>query len=227
MGAAELLRGLALKTANAPEPAWTGRFHYVHTTGAHLRTNRFLSRTGESTVTGSVEQSERKQWIAADGSGRLLVTRQDVEMVPPSGDYGPGQLPGNFVTATDEDSLTAELTRLNPRTTTTAVIRTFQQVWNLQVVSPPLQRLLLLHLAKCADLEQTEAPREFAGRSGVAVAHVDDARHQQRFLTFDPDTGELIGAEELALAGARVPVPVPAVVSHTEWLCSDYRETTT
>lgn len=227
MRAAELLRDLALKAANAPEPPGSGRFHYVHTLNAHLRTNRFLRRSGESTITGAVEQSERQQWIAADGSGRLLVTRENADLVPPSGEYGPGQLPGHFITAADEDSLTADFARLEPKTTTAAVIKTFQRIWSLQVVTPPLQRLLLLHLAECADLESAETPREFAGKSGVVVTHVDDVRHRQRFLAFNPDTGELIGAEEFALTGARVPVPVPAVVSRTEWLCSGYRETTT
>lgn len=227
MEAGELLRDLAGKTANAPEPHGTGRYHYVHTIGAYVRTNRYLSRTGESTVTGTIEQSERKQWIAADGSGRLVVTQEGEEVVPPSGDYAPGSLPALFLTATDEASLAVELGKLNSKTTTSAIIKTFQQIWNLQVVTPALQRLLLLNLAKCTDLSVEPAPRNFAGKPGIAVTHLDQARHQQKFLIFSPETGELIGAQEIALEGARLPIPVPAVVSSTEWLNSGYRETTT
>jgi hypothetical protein len=226
MEATDLLRDLAKKTAHAPEPLGTGPYHYVHTTGSHLRTNRFLRRNGESTVTGAVEKFEREQWTSPDGSGRLVVTGADGKTIPPSGDFAPGQLASLRFNAIDEDALAAELGRLNAQTTTRAAMNSFRQVWNLQVVTPPLQRLLLLHLAKCADLVLEEASRDFAGRSGVAVSHIDRARHQRHLLAFVPETGELIGAEATALEGATVPVPVPAVVSSTEWLCSGYCETT-
>jgi hypothetical protein len=206
MGASELLRDLARKTAHAPEPPGVGRYHHVHTVGVYRRTNRFVSRTGESAVTNVVEHLERRQWIAPDGSGRLLVTRGEEVVVPPSGDYAAGQLVALFITATDETSFAGQFGRLMPKTTTAAVMKAFRQVWNLQVVTPPLQRLLLLHLAKCADLSVEEC-RDFAGRSGVAVSH---AGH---LLAFSPDTGELIGAEGTG-------------PSRTEWLCSGYCATT-
>ena len=76
MSAAELLRALAERTADAPEPPGSGRYHYVRTSGLYLHSKTFLSRSGESTTTGSVEPSERKQWIAPDGSGRIFVAEQ-------------------------------------------------------------------------------------------------------------------------------------------------------
>ncbi|WP_143138867.1 hypothetical protein [Lentzea waywayandensis] len=158
-------------------------------------------------MTSVVEHLERKQWIAPDGSGRLLVTQGEEVMVPPSGDYAAGQLSDLFITATDEASLAVQLGRLTSKTTTAAVMKAFRQVWHLQVVTPPLQRLLLLHLAKCVDLTVEDESREFAGRSGVVVSH---AGH---LLAFSPDTGELIGAEGSG-------------PSRTEWLRSGYRETT-
>ncbi|WP_439660373.1 hypothetical protein ACSHWB_02000 [Lentzea sp. HUAS TT2] len=220
MNAAELLRDLAEKAARAPEPGGTGPYHYVRTSSLSLNTRRFLSRTGESTITAAVEPSDREQWIADDGSGRLLVTRDGEVLVPPSNDYGPGQLPAHFIT--DEASLVAELGRFGEKTA--GVLKAFRQFWNLQVVTPALQRLLLLHLAKCAGLSAETL--EFAGRQTAAVTHLDGERHRRATLAFCPDTGRLIGAEEVALEGARVLVPVPAVVSRTEWLHSEYRETT-
>lgn len=203
--AAELLRDLAEKTADAPEPHGTGRYHYVHTKGAHLRTNRYLERSGASTITGSVEPFEREQWIAEDGSGRILVAK-DGRPVQPSGDYGPGELPAPFTTRPVPGAAPE-------------VMKAFVAIWSTQVVTPELQRLLLLNLAECAGLA-TET-RE----SGVAVAYVDRTRHHKHLLVFDEDTGALIYTEGTALEGARLPIPVPAVTSHTTWLESSYRET--
>jgi hypothetical protein len=56
------------------------------------------------------------------------------------------------------------------------------------------------------------------------VTHVDDDRHVRHLLAFDEETGALIGSEKFALEGARVPVPVPAVTSRTEWHYSGYDE---
>lgn len=222
--AADLLRDLAKRTAHAPAPPGTGRYHHVHTSGAHLRTNSVLSRTGSlSVANGTVEEFERRQWLAADGSGHVVVTR-DGEVVPPSGDHGPSELAALFITATDEASLAGKLAELNPQRTTRSTIRMFQRIWGMQVVPPALQRLLLLELAECAGLSREQAPREFAGRSGVAVTHVDNDRHVRHLLAFDEETGALIGTEVLALEGARVPVPVPAVTSRTEWHYSGYDE---
>ncbi|MEU0881854.1 hypothetical protein ABZ345_24850 [Lentzea sp. NPDC005914] len=215
--ATELLHALARKAASAPEPEGTGRYHYIHTRGVHLRINHYLRRSGENTITGSVEPYERHDWVAADGSGRILMTKEG-QPVQPSGDYGPGELAAQlFVTATDEDTLAAELTRFSSKTTTSAVMKAFEQVWHLQVVTPALQHLLLLHLAKCEGLSA----------EGTTVTHLDEERHRRKFLEFSPDTGMLLTAEEHALEGASLPISVPAVVSTTAWLYTGYRETTT
>ncbi|MET9630502.1 hypothetical protein ABZX92_23825 [Lentzea sp. NPDC006480] len=212
---ADLLRALAERTAHAPEPQGTGRYHYVHTKGVHLVVSHYLKRSGERTVTTrSVEPYERRDWMAADGSGRIEVTK-DSEFVQPTGDYGPGQLPGQLlITAADEATVEAGLNRLMRETTTSGVVKAVHQVWNLQVVTPALQRLLLLRLAKCADLAVDEP---------CAVTHVDDARHRRKQLAFCPETGMLLTAEELALEGSRI----QGVVSRTEWLYSGYCPATT
>ncbi|MEV6236398.1 hypothetical protein [Lentzea sp. NPDC051838] len=213
---AELLRDLAEKTANAPAPEGTGPYHYVHTKGVYLRISHYLQRSGGSTVTGEVEPYERHDWIAPDGSGRILMTEEG-QPVEPSGDFGPGELAAELlVTATDETSLKIELARFSEKTTTHTIMNTIQQIWKLQVVTPQLQRLLLLHLANCEDLAS----------ENTTVTHLDEERHRTRSLEFCPDTGMLRKTEEVALEGARLPIPVPAVVSRTEWLHSGYRETT-
>lgn len=211
--AAELLRDLAEKTLHAPEPQGSGRYHFVHTRGSHLHTKHFLRRSGERVVTGSIEPFERRQWIAEDGSGRLEVTREGV-LVQPTGDYGPGELTPPSVSGEMGGELTAR-----------AVVKAFRQVWLSRVVTPSLQRRLLLELAECTGLVAEPGVREFEGRPGVAVTYLDEARHVQELLAFDRGTGELIGAEAKALEGARLPVPVPAVVSRTVWLTTGYRET--
>ena len=190
MSAAELLRALAERTANAPEPPGSGRYHYVRTSGLYLHSKTFLSRSGESTTTGSVEPSEREQWIAPDGSGRIEVTRGG-ELVRPTGDFGVGKLAAIFIHATDDASLTAELARLSTKTSAAAIIKTFEQVWLSQVVPPALQRLLLRNLAQCPDLVPMDN----------AVTYLDVARKEQHLLTFAPETGALVSAETTSLEG--------------------------
>jgi hypothetical protein len=215
MSAAELLRELAERTAHAPQPPGSGSYHYVWTSGVYLLSKTFLSRSGESTTTGSVEPSEREQWIAPDGSGRLEVTRGG-ELVRPTGDFGPGELAAIFIDAADDASLTAELARLSTRTSARAIIKRFEQVWSSQVVPPALQRLLLRNLAECPDLAPVEN----------GVTYLDANRKRRHLLTFDPETGALVSTETTALEGADVPVSVPAVTSRTTWLLSGYCDAT-
>ncbi|MEU4801568.1 hypothetical protein [Actinosynnema sp. NPDC023587] len=220
--ASDLLRDLAGRTVHGPEPRGAGKYHYVHTSSTYLRRIQTL---GSREIQGSVDHEERRQWIAADGSGRLLVT-QDGRCVQPSGDFEPGRLPATFVTDTDPAALAAELRKGNPRGSTPAALTLFGRIWKNQVVPPALQRLLLLDLADCPDLSVGSAPRVFAARSGVAVGYVDEERHTRHLLVFDQETGALIGDDLVALDGAEVPVPTPAPISSTEWHSSGYSTTT-
>jgi hypothetical protein len=216
-GGTQLLRELAERTENAPQPEGTGRYHYVHTRGVHLHLSHYLRRSGGHTTTGAVEPYERRDWLAADGSGRIEVVK-DGELVQPTGDFGPGELPGHLLITAVDDTAAVLLELGKRQTTTTAVVHAFRQVWNLQVVTPALQRVLLLHLARCPDLS-VDGPN--------TVAHLDTARHRRRLLEFSGETGMLLRTEETAFEGAPIPIPTPAVVNRTEWLYSGYRETTT
>ncbi|WP_189156198.1 hypothetical protein [Lentzea pudingi] len=196
----------------------------MHTSSAYLHTVRKITRTGETTsLTGSVKRLERRQWIAADDSGRLLVT-EDGEAVQPTGDYPPGRLPAGFISSTDPAAVTAELRRRNPKGSTAAAMRTFGKIWHAQVVPPALQRLLLLDLATWPDM--SAATTSWGARPSESVTHVERERHLRHVLVFDPHTGALIGEETTALDGANVPIPTPAIISSTEWLLSGYSATT-
>ncbi|MDX3658298.1 hypothetical protein PV646_13405 [Streptomyces sp. ID05-26A] len=190
----------------------------MHTSSAFLHTVRKITRTRQTTsLTGSVERQERRQWITSDGSGRLLVTTNG-EAVQPTGDYPPGRLPAGFLSATDPAAVTAELRTRNPKGSTAAAMKTFGLIWHGQVVPPALQRLLLLDLATF--------PGMSAETTGESVTYVEQERHLRHVLVFDPRTGALLGEENTALDGATVPIPTPAIVSSTEWLLSGYSATT-
>lgn len=224
--ASDLLRNLAERTVNEPEPRGVGRYHYVHTSSSYLRVVHKVGRKVVGRVIrGSIEHLERRQWIASDGSGRLLVT-QDGESVQPTGDYPPGRLAAAFITTTDPVALTASLRMRNPSGSSSVAINIFTEIWNNQVVPSTLQRLLLLDLADYPDLSVESTAQDLADRTGVAVGHIDQERHTRRLLVFDQKTGTLIGADVTALAGAKVPIPTPAIISSTEWLLSGYSTTT-
>ncbi|MBM7772659.1 hypothetical protein JOD54_002863 [Actinokineospora baliensis] len=206
--ASDLLRHLAEVAARQPEPPGAGLYHYVHTAGAYLRTVRRVG--GE--ITGSVERMQRRQWIAPDGSGRLLVTL-DGEAIQPSGDYAPGRLAAVFITTADPTAVEAELRERNPSGDTAVAVKVFADIWKNQVVPPALQSVLLRHLAEYPDLESADS----------AVWHTGKER---RTLVFDHATGAVVGEDVTALEGAKVPIPTPASISATEWLHSGYTATT-
>lgn len=228
--ASDLLRTLAERTVHEPEPRGIGRYHYVHTSSSYLHTVRKVGRKGDSRgVRGSIEHLERRQWIASDGSGRLLVT-QDGESVQPTGHYPPGRLTTGFITTTDPVALAAELRKRNPKGSSSVAMNTFTTIWNNQVVPSMLQRLLLLDLAGYPDLSVQNTTQNATGGLAdgprVAVEHIDQERHTRHLLVFNQKTGALIGAEVIALDGANVPIPTPAIITSTEWLHSGYSTTT-
>jgi hypothetical protein len=226
VSAADLLRDLAEKTVYLPEPHGSGRYHYVHTSSSYLHTVRKITRSGKTTsLTGSIERVERRQWIASDDSGRLLVT-QDGKAVQPTGDYPPGRLQATFVSTTDPVAVTAELRTRNPKGSTAGAMKTFGQIWHGQVVPPALQRLLLLDLAAYPGMSAETTSWGASSRPGESVAHVEEERCLRHVLVLDHRTGALIGEETIALDGAAVPIPAPAIIKSTEWLFSGYSATT-
>jgi hypothetical protein len=225
--ASELLRNLADRTAHAPAPRGAGRYHYIHTSGWYLRIDSEVRRAlGTHSVLGAgIEHMERQQWIAPDGSGRLLVTK-DGQSVRPTGDYPPGGLWADFVITTDPAVLADEFRRSNPQGSVTKAISAFIEIWKNQVVPPALQRLLLRDLADHPGLSAEGATLDHIGRPGVAVSHIDHERCARNRLVFDQKTGVLIGADVTALDGSSVPTPTPAIISDIVWLAAGYSATT-
>jgi hypothetical protein len=206
MTAHDVLRALAERATHLPEPLGTGDYHYVHTRGRYRHS---ASHVDGRRIGSSVGERERRQWIAPDGSGRLLVTRHG-EQILPTGDYPPGGLSAGFLTTADPAALAAAIRERNPGGTTAGAFTAFVRTWNGQVVTTALHRALLLDLAEHQGLAEDGTVTDHAGRAGVAVSHVEDGRLTR--LVFDERTGALLGADR----GGSV----------TAWLRSGYTETT-
>ncbi|MBN9741594.1 hypothetical protein DMP23_10820 [Amycolatopsis sp. A1MSW2902] len=202
---AEIVRLLAERTVFAAAPRGTGRYHYLRKSGWAGHSDRTASGR---VLSASTRFFEREDWIAADGSGRLLVT-QDGTPVRPSGYFPPGGLMGDFLRGRDLPSVSAELRR---RISPAGVVKAFNTVWLTQVVTPELQRLLLLWLADQPGLvlEDAEVP-------GVVVSAPDSARAGTRQLVFDSETGMLLQTRDVDGA---------TVSGCTRWLESGYTEST-
>jgi len=199
MTADDLLRALAERAAHLPTPPGGGVYHHVHSRGRYTRTAFHIDGRG---LGSSVEERERRQWIAPDGSGRLLVTRGGEEVLP-TGDYPPGGLSAEFLTATDPAVLAAAIRDRNPKGTTAGAITAFVRTWNTQVVTAAVQRALLLDLAAHPDLTLDGPVTDHAGRPALAVSHAEGGG-----LVFDEETGAPLGAQR----GSSV----------TAWLSSSY-----
>lgn len=218
-----LLKDLAAKAAHQPEPSGTGPYHFVHTRGWYLTTS---STTDGHEYNGRVEPVDRQQWIATDGSGRLLVTSNGAIQTPPSGDYAAGVLHTNFLTADSAASLRAELNE-NHRSfgTADAWLGVIKDTWNGQVVTPALQAAMLEGLAQQHGVVVDGMTTDRDGRTGIAVSAIDSrpgAPAARYVLILDTHTGMALDYEEIALAAGGRPIQVPATVGYTVWLSSGY-----
>ena len=173
----------------------------------------------------STEFYDRQQWIAPDGSGRLLVT-QGKRVIPPSGHYSAGQLFGDFLNANDLPTITAQLRQRSSRGSTAGAMRSFATVWQGQVVPPALQRLLLLFLAQEHDLVVDGPIVDRLGRSGIALSHVEPVQHIRRRLVFDERTGMLLASQNITEDGTSEGVAIPTITNCTMWLDTGYSTNT-
>jgi hypothetical protein len=208
------LTHLADLAATQPPPPGTGPYNYVRTKSWNLSTDM---NTRMEILAAHIAVTDREQWAATDGSGRLAIT---VDGKPSSltGNYAPGTMLGNFVT-----SLT-DLKHRNPRATTAgAWIQLIKATWSDQTVTPALQAGLLRTLAGRPGLTLTGTTTDRAGRPGIAVSAQTPGL--RRTLILSPDTGMLLDYEEVTLAAGALPIRTPATTGYTLWLATGYRAT--
>ncbi|WP_072477590.1 hypothetical protein [Amycolatopsis australiensis] len=173
----------------------------------------------------STDFLDRRQWIAPDGSGRLLVIQGETA-VRPSGYYPPGGLPADFLTAADLPTIAGRLQGKSRRESTASVMKSFTTVWQTQVVSPELQRLLLLCLAQQPDLTVESAIEDRLGRSGVAISHIDTDRHVRHRLLLHEENGMLLTSQNIDADSSAEADAAPTIINCTMWLDAYYTTTT-
>ena len=222
---ADLLRALADRVSCAPVPRGTGRYHYVHTSGWYRHTIRTADRSGVQVRSVSTDFLDRHQWIAPDGSGRLLVIQGETA-VRPSGHYPPGRLPADFLAATDLPTITDRLQRKSRSESTASAMKSFTTVWQTQVVPPRLQQLLLLYLAQQHDLTMEGPIEDRLGRSGLAISHVDPDRHVQHRLLLHEENGMLLTSQNVDADSSAEADAAPTIINCTMWLDAYYATTT-
>jgi hypothetical protein len=211
-----ILRRLAvLAERQSPKPA--GRYDFVKTRGWY-----YDVAVARGAVTGQLDPTFRKQWIASDGSGRLEETRSGRTTL--NDNFAAGGLAGPQVWPTDPAALRAELAKSHPNYGTFEWFTAVGDVWNAQVVSPRLQAGLLRMLADERQLTNVGAVRDRIGRTGVGVSteSSNSGLNTRYTLIFDPKTGMLLDFEQVLLEAGKLPVKVPATSSSTVWITTGH-----
>lgn len=226
--ATDILTDLAARARRQPPPPGSGPYHYVRTRGWYLHTEL---TTDMRVLRSGIEPSNREQWVAGDGSGRLNITRNG-EPSRLSGIYGPGKLLAGFITTGTVGELRARLADQHLGTGTAGWFTTVNDLWNGQVVPPELQSAVLSILAAQPGVTVRGTTTDRMGREGIAISADARSRHtgtpdMRYILVLDPRTGMLLDYEEVALTASDLPVQAPATIGYTQWLASGYTPTTT
>lgn len=237
--AREALLKAAASAGRQPDNIGTGKYLYVETQGWYLNT-----RVSGKVVRSAVIPVRRRQWIAADGSGRIdsaplppyFPSARDREAWLADGqpspqastdNFGPGGLglmwPPDSLSA-DQATLTKQLEQghpvdLGPAETLVAV----SDLYNEQPVPPAIRAALLRIVANLPGLSYDGMTTDRAGRKGIGVSLVSALGLPTRYIMiFDPVTGQLLDSEQvLTTSAGQLNVPIPAVISYTVYLRSD------
>jgi hypothetical protein len=192
----DLLLQLADKAAAQPQPA-SGRYDYIETRGWYLDTS---VSDGKATV--SLDPDHRQEWVAIDGSGRIVNTLAGKvsDDTVPNNNY-PGGLQGRKQLPTDPSALRAELAKNHPSYGTFEWFVAVSDTWKAQVVTPQVEAALLRMIAGEPDMKNSGTVTDRVGRRGVAVS--TESNHSGSLtrytLIFDPSTGALLDYEETQL----------------------------
>lgn len=219
VSARTLLADLSARTRKQPSPPGTGPYHYVHTRGWNLS----MSVTTDMELLDSrIQENEREQWGMSDGSGRLEIVKDDApgESVSQTSGPSPTGWP-KFVTESDINN--AE----NPDRPASRWFDFASEMWSRQVVTPAMQSALLDVLAAKPDIVVEGSTTDRAGRTAIAISTQDRTEHAQtpneRYtMLLDPDSGMLLGYEQVAVEPGDLPIRTPATISYKVWMDSGY-----
>jgi hypothetical protein len=235
MSAAQVLLKAAASAERQPDTTGTGRYQYVETSGWGLVAE--VSNRGTSVA---VVPTLRQQWIAADGSGRLIQRPQAPQFPNPAdrkkwaGGYllgsdhafGPGGLgpiwqPGSL--STEPSVLRRQLEK--GYSGGSAPLSSVSELYDEQPVSPAVRAAILRMLAAVPGLRYDGTGTDRVGRSGIGIS-LETSRFRY-VLIFDPVTGQLLDSELVVLTKSQLDLPVPFVTGYTVYLASGRTNQTT
>ncbi|MGS2619831.1 CU044_5270 family protein [Micromonospora sp. LZ34] len=221
------LRALASRLVDAEYDNRTGRYMYHHTKtwGDPVMT----SPDGRHHVAFA---DETKVWQAADGTGKQVTTQLEPQYPDQeSRDYWQRNLkPKAAASATpapdnmplppmDLAPLPSGRAQLNEmlkiRFGAGAVSKEVSTVYGRYVVPRQTRAEILRVLADVPGFLWRGQVTDRVGRKGVAITFDDREHNQQSLLIFDPNTGDLLAHEQLALSPIRM--NAYQVILHTAW----------
>lgn len=218
VSATDLLRHLSDRAAQQSPARGTGPYEYMQRRGWYLSS----AQTTDGTILGwDTAVTDREQWLAEDGSGRVDITENGAAQ----------SLPASPMFSSEDriDSDAASVPVLRERLLTEGSGRSTQQwfgaftdTWTTRIVSPALQAAFLDVLAEQPGIDVLGAVTDRVGREGVAVS--TNTGDRQLVLVFDEHTGALLDHEQIALtpAATDVPIALPSTVNYTVWLDRGY-----
>ncbi|GGM81654.1 hypothetical protein GCM10012275_60370 [Longimycelium tulufanense] len=243
--ARSLLTGLAERAGQQPGLG-AGRFHYSRTRSWTFGT---AAGTDGGTLAARVAETRLERWTAPDGSG---FEKRHQDSVRPGGpplvyegpfptpEVQPTVGPQNTVVSALPPVGEADAGEIERRLRADGVSRTAgewfavtAQVWSARSGDPATAQALARILADQSGITVAGTTTDRAGRPAVAIAtraSGDQWFPKQRvYLLFDPATGFLTGAEDVALQADTdaigAPVEVPATVRYQLWLGSGRTDT--
>jgi hypothetical protein len=209
------LRQLAAQAQRQPSPT-SGHYHYLD-----LQEWSLWSQISHGEGDSRVVPSQRRAWIADDGSGRtesLVDGRQQSRTLEPGESrrlFDVGSL------SRDPATLAGQLAVGHPTGYGVAeMLVAVTDLWREQALPPELQAAVLRLLADQPGLVNRGRVFDRAGRPGIAISVDSDysGLPTRYTIIFDDSTGMLRDYEEtLTTTAGKLNVPIPSVISYTIW----------
>ncbi|EOM77389.1 hypothetical protein [Rhodococcus rhodnii] len=215
----DVLEHAAARAGKQPDTRGEGGYDYIHTSAWRMSTEQTIDGV---VLSWAMEEVDREEWHAADGSGRIAETRDGLPSSA-NGPYGPGELDtAGFDDALPTDRLERQLHEMGRGHDAAWWFDTTADIWRDQVVSPSLHSAILRILAQQNGTAALGTTKDRIGRTGIAVGADSSDGTTRHILVLDPSTGDLLAAETIALADGVAPAPVtpPVTVGYTVWIDS-------